>query len=365
MVKQISRGMKPATVFALSILLFAVFLILSLTLLDIKKTACLVNETDSKIPKGTEKEDVAEKTAKSILAREKIEAENVDAEKKLQNVDANETANPGCKERKLRQYKALDDGKVYYHPSIVHYAKLAKSMKSLEMRLNFREYMSVLSVYKFLKPERLVFHTYTGFSGNYWDKINSWKDVQVEVNVIPLVYKIGGKQAVYVEHQADYVKLTMIHRYGGTALDFDVIMINGTRWKHLQSRSECVLVEETGFVNGGLYSCTQNSSFIAKWLEGYHKDYRPTDWLHNASYKPLDLLINKHSNDCYNVHIDETVCLNPTYIDRKKWLKDNAVEWKNKTAAHYYIKTGIPNDGEGLLKEKFSLADLIKYVHTA
>ena len=362
--------MKQSTILTLSVLLFGVILVLSLLpLSDIKKTPCL-DEADFKITNWAER-DVAKKTDGSMLAMEKIKDENiinakknVDAVKILKNMDAIQAANPGCQERKLRKYKTLDEGKVYYHPSIVHYAKLTKS-GYLEMRLNFREYMSVLSVYKFLKPERLVFHTYTGFSGNYWDKIHSWKNVQVEVNIIPRFCKIGGKPTVYIEHQADYVKLNMIHRYGGTALDFDVIMINGIRWKHLQSRSECVLVEETGFVNGGLYSCIQNSSFIAKWLEGYHKDYRPTKWLHNASFKPLDLLINRHSNGCYNVHIDETVCLSPTYKDRKKWLKDDAVEWKNKTAAHYYIKIGIPNDGEGLLKEKFSLAELIQYVHTA
>ena len=60
---------------------------------------------------------MAKKTDGSMLAREKIKDENiinakknVDAVKILKNVDAIQVANPGCKERKLRKYKALDEG---------------------------------------------------------------------------------------------------------------------------------------------------------------------------------------------------------------------------------------------------------------
>ena len=338
--------MKQFSIFALSVLLFIVFLVLLL----IRRPAYLKKKAYTMDTIVNTKEDK-------------------DIERKSTTMDANKAKNPGCKEKKLSQYKALGAGKAlgkaYHHPSIVHYAKFMKSINYTETRLNFREYISVLSVYKFLKPVRLFFHTYTVLSGKYRDKIKSLKDVQVEVNVIPRVYKIGGKNTIYVQHQADYVKLKMVHRYGGTALDFDVIMINGTRWKHLQNRSECVLVKQTDTLNGGLYSCIQNSSFVSKWLEGYYKDYRPKFWLYNASSKPLYLLTDKQSKVCYNVHIDETVCLLPNWVASKEWLKDDGVQWENKTAAHYFIKTGIPNDGEGLLKEKFSLAELIKYVYSA
>ena len=269
--------------------------------------------------------------------------------------------NPGCKAKTLHAYKALDVGKVYQYPSIVHFAKLGNSV----MQLNFREYTSVLAVYKFLRPERIMFHTYTGLSGNYWDKINSWKDVQVEVNKIPRVNTIGGKNVVWVQHQADYVKLSMVYKYGGTALDFDVIIINGARLKYEQSLSECVLAEETDFINGGFYSCVQNASFMADWLESYEKDYRPRLWLHNISYRPLNLLTDKDRKVCYNVHLDDTICLFPSWSMNREWLKHDGVKWRTKTAAHYFVKNGIPHDGEGLLDENFSLAELIKYVHNA
>ena len=270
--------------------------------------------------------------------------------------------NPGCDTKDLNNYTAIHVGKVYHHPSIVHYAKLGSSV----MQLNFREYTSVLSVHKFIKPERIIFHTYAhGLSGQYWDKINSWKDVQVEVNKLPRFSRIGGKEVKWVQHEADYVKLTMIYIYGGIGLDFDVIVINGTRLKYEQQLSECVLAGEIRYINGGFYSCIVNSSFIAKWLESYDKDYRPGNWLHNVSYRPLHLLTDKDSDVCYNVHVDNTICVGPGWDRRRAWLKHHGVKWRTKTAAHYFVKYGIPNDGEGLLKKSFSLAKLIKYVHNA
>ncbi len=270
-------------------------------------------------------------------------------------------SNPGCKAKTLHAYKAVDSGKHYNHPSLVHYVKLGSGMQDF----SFREYTSVLSVYKFMQPKKIMFHTYTGFTGTYWDKIQEMKNVEIEVNRIDKIDTIGGKYVVWVQHVADYVKLSSVYKYGGTALDFDVIIINGTRLKHEQSLSECVLAEEHEFINGGFYSCIPNATFMADWLESYHKDYRPHLWLHNISYRPLNLLTEKDRKECYNVHLDDTLCLFPSWSTNKQWLEVGKVKWRTKTAAHYFVKNGIPNDGEGLLKEKFPLAELLQYVHNA
>ena len=270
--------------------------------------------------------------------------------------------NPGCLAKDLPKYKAVDTGRVYHHPPIAHYAKLSHSG---EVQLSFREYTSVLSIYKFLKPKRIMFHVYTSISGKYWDKVKQLKDVEVVVNRVTKVTQIGGKQASWIQHHADFVKLNSVYKHGGVALDFDVILINGTRLKREQSLSECVLAEEHEFINGGFYSCVPNATFMADWLKSYHTDYRPDKWLHNISYHPLNLLTEKSRKKCYNVHLDDTLCLFPSWSMNRDWLKRNGVTWRTKTAAHYFVKNGIPNDGEGLLKEEFSLAELIQYVHNA
>ena len=84
-------------------------------------------------------------------------------------VNRTEWVNPGCIEKKLNRYRPMDTGRVYHYLPIVHYAKLTWSSQSVS--LNFREYTSVLSVYKFLQPERIIFHINTDVVGKYWDKI--------------------------------------------------------------------------------------------------------------------------------------------------------------------------------------------------
>lgn len=274
------------------------------------------------------------------------------------NISSPRQLNPGCLERKLRKYRALDTGMVYHHPSIVHYAKL----NSGPVDINFREYTSVLSVRKFMKPERIIFHTYTDIVGKYWDMIRGWEDVRIELNKISPVHYIGGKYVPYVQHEADYVKLKAVYRHGGTALDFDAVIVNATRLRREQRLSECVLSEEGEYINGGFYSCIRESPFIEKWLESYDKDYRPDLWLHNVSFRPRDLLVDPHSKVCYNVHLDDTICIHPNWGKQREWL-GNRVEWRTKTVAHYFVKEGIHNDGEGLLKENHSLGKLLQYVH--
>ena len=273
--------------------------------------------------------------------------------------------NPGCKKRRLKDYRAVDTGKTYDHPSIVHYYKLSRSDGLTS--INFREYTSVLSVYKFLKPERIVFYVNSNtLGGYYWNIINTWADVVIQVRKVPQASTIGGKYVPWITHEADYVKLKTIYQSGGLALDFDVIIVNGTRLKREQNLSECVLSEEGEYINGGFYSCIRRSPYIAKWLNSYDTDYRPELWLHNVSFKPRDFLIEPDSsNVCYNVHLDDTICIHPNWGKQREWLKKNSVNWRTKTAAHYFVKNNIRNDGKGLLKEDHSLADLIRYVHKA
>ena len=269
---------------------------------------------------------------------------------------------PACKAkiRDLRQYHGFDTGRVYHHPPIAHYAQLTRDNKMVS--LSFRDYISVLSVYRFLRPERIIFHTYTDMTGKYWDMTRGWKNVQVQVSKTSPFDDIGGRRPGYIQHEADYVKLRALHELGGIGLDFDVIVVNGTQLRHEQNISECVLSREGNFVNAGFLSCIKNSSYLAKWLDSYNKDYRPWKWLHNASYKPTGIL--KNPNTCYNVYLDDTICVNPGFGKNMQWLQRNGVKWKYKTAAHYFLRSvAVPNDDERLLQADHSLAELIRYIY--
>ena len=86
--------------------------------------------------------------------------------------------------------------------------------------------------------------------------------------------------------------------------------------------------------------------FVDAWLYKYHTDYRH-DWTYNSGIVPTNMLVNSDSNGaCYNVYVDETISQDPNFNEVKRWLDGNLnVNWKNKTAAHYYYNC-LANSGQ-------------------
>ena len=148
--------------------------------------------------------------------------------------------NPGCISRNLRDYKPniTKTSVLYHHPNIVHYVLLSRTS---QYQLIFRDYMSILSFYKFLKPEKIILLTNADVVGTYWKSTQEWNDIVVEIHKIERVPKLAGVPVNAIEHEADYRKLRILQEYGGSIFDFDVIMINGTRWRKEQKISACIV----------------------------------------------------------------------------------------------------------------------------
>ena len=269
--------------------------------------------------------------------------------------------NPGCISRKFHTYKPIDTGVVYQHPPVVQYAKL--STTNSPVSLTFMDYMAMMSAYRLLQPERIMIHTYTNIQGKYWDLAQKWENTIVEMNKVERVRSFGRSSYVQITHQADYTKLQGLLKFGGIVSDFDVIIVNGSKLKHMQRISECVLSGEGNHINAGFSSCVKNSSFIRAWIDTYHKDYRP-DWLHNSAFKPKDIL-EKNTEVCYNVYLVLDIATKPTYAKAdKEWLAENGVEWEAKVAAHYFSKR-IRQFDESVLKQGHSFGKMLRFVTNA
>ena len=268
--------------------------------------------------------------------------------------------NPGCKRKILFYYRPQRAPTVYHHPPLVHYVRFGQSST---ISLSYMDYMAMMSAYKFAKPERIIIHSDSDIQGKYWDLAQKWTGTSVVVNKVARVRTLGGKSVSWIQHEADYMKLHQLYLHGGITSDFDVLIVNKTKLKEQQSVTECVLASEGNIVNNGFNSCVKNSPLIKRILDSYHNDYKPHLWLYNCAIVPTSLLQDKSSDFCYNVYLDETICLKPNYGNaRTFWLTRNGVDWQKKTAAHYYVKSGYPAD-ERLLKADHSLAELLRYIN--
>ncbi len=269
--------------------------------------------------------------------------------------------NPGCTSRQLDNYKSVDIGDVYRHPSVVQYVKLSRD--DSPVNLTFMDYMAMMSAYKFLQPERFIIHTYTDVRGEYWNLVQKWTKTSVKVNKVKRFNHIGNnRNEMVIEHQADFLKLCGLLEFGGLVSDFDVIVVNGTRLKHMQRISECVLSQEGNHLNIGFESCVRNSSFIQEWLNTYYKDYR-TGWLHNSAFKPTWIL-KENRWVCHNVYIVPDIATNPYHSQYEMWLKKDGVKWQDKVAAHYFNRK-MKNFDKTVLNGDHSFGEMLRFVEAS
>ena len=301
-----------------------------------------------------------------------VESKSDESESQIVQHDGPAGRNAGClaKERHITLFKPLPPYKSYDHSDIVHYVKLSYG-EGGAISFNFREYLAVLSAYKLYKPKRILVHTNGVLQGQYWDKLQQLDKsrTSIESNKVARPTQIGGRGVMWIQHSADYVKVTKVKEFGGVVSDMDVIIINGTRLRELQSMSECVLSHEgtANIINAGFFSCVKGSPFITKWVNLYDTDYRANLWVHNAAFAPSYALLDKSS--CYNVVSDGTVCQDPKWGNAQWWLTPGRVDWKSKIASHYWFNkiltyAHVPSD-ESVLTKNIGLAEMFNYVVNA
>ena len=242
----------------------------------------------------------------------------------------------------------------YSHQKIVHYVYVSDASP----HLTFRQYLSVLASHKFFRPERILLHSNVAPSGKYWDL--AVKTTGIEYNHVERVRRIGGKAPGWVQHEADYIKVSQVLLFGGVALDFDAVILNGTKLRDEQRRGECVLSGENSctYLNIGVFSCVKGSRYLHDWREGYHKDYRPYLWLYNScTNTPTDLV----KKGIYEVVIDPDISQYPSWsVSKKEWLgTGRKVDWRGKAASHYFCR-GAVQDGTEILDMDNSLGEMFR-----
>lgn len=259
-------------------------------------------------------------------------------------------------------------GCTYRHPNLVHYVKLTDlEHPNYTNALTFHEYVSIVSVHKFYSPDKIVIHCNDiNISGSYWERLARDVTTPIEVRHVDRVQSIGHlkRKPGFISHEADYIKLSTILREGGIFMDFDVVILNGTKLRLMQERSECVIGRDNPRctqVCAGFYSCVPNSIFIRKWLDSYENDYKPKIWVYNAGEIPSHLLCDCPS--CYDVFVDSHMS---NWKDGRasRWLKPGEVDWRSKAVSHYmnrgFMKPIKPP--EELLRMNTPFSDMFKHV---
>ena len=252
---------------------------------------------------------------------------------------------------------------IYKHPNVVKYVKFATNLSAEEITLSFRDYLSIHSVNRFYKPDKIIIYSnHDDITGKYWKLANNLS-TPIEVRHTGRITSIGKKHSKpgYISHEADYFKVLNGLKEGGVFSDFDVIILNGTRFREMQMKSELVLGRDNNpcdRVCAGFFSVVPGSKFMKKWLDGYENDYRTHHWWHNAGGVPAKIL--RDCPWCYDVTVDPHMS---NWDEVPNWGKK--LDWKKKAVAHYMRITQFMKpikEPKDLLNTSTPLADMFRFV---
>ena len=97
------------------------------------------------------------------------------------------------------------DGDDFVVPNVIHFMHFGKTLK-----FEFRNYLTVLGVHKFMKPDYIIFHGDGEISGRWWN--NTLADVPNLYCVwLQQPTEIHGRKMRYIQHAADITRLQTLY----------------------------------------------------------------------------------------------------------------------------------------------------------
>ncbi|XP_077869515.1 uncharacterized protein LOC144361204 [Saccoglossus kowalevskii] len=107
-------------------------------------------------------------------------------------------------------------------PNIAHFVWFGNN----SMLFDFNRYISILSVYKKMKPDVIMIHTDSTPAGKYWE------EARRVISTLKVVYRerprnVFGRNVTFANilHEADVARLEILLEYGGVYFDTDVIVV--------------------------------------------------------------------------------------------------------------------------------------------
>ena len=132
------------------------------------------------------------------------------------SIDVNNLVGCGDWTQKCKKECINDAGPI---PRIVHFLKLDGGVFTV------REWISVMSARKFIKPKRIVMYSAGKINDSCW-----WRRTLpfVEHHILPrevLIKKLNGVPLQYLAHQSDFVRNSLLYHVGGVYADTDMIIV--------------------------------------------------------------------------------------------------------------------------------------------
>ena len=214
-------------------------------------------------------------------------------------------------------------------PNKVHYVWYADK----DITFTFQQYLSVLSVHKFQKPEGIYFHTNKAPSGEYWEKTLKIPEFKVIHRERPKkIFDVEMKKAAFETSDSDISRVKILIEEGGIYLDTDVWVL-----KSLDPlrKYDCVMGEEIANpvrLGGSIVLANKNSAFLKLWMEHYLFDYRVGSWAYNSGTVPTKLY-KQYPNI---LHVVKGKLLHPSWVELDRLYGNKKYNWRDNYTLHLW-----------------------------
>ncbi|CAH1799558.1 unnamed protein product, partial [Owenia fusiformis] len=238
-------------------------------------------------------------------------------------------------------------------PNVVHYIWFG--VREFE----FFHAVAVYSAYKFLKPEKIVFHGDTIPTGPWWDFVKN-KTSHLKFHYTGKPTYVYRKKLEHLEHSADIMRLLILQDEGGIYMDTDVIVLKS--FDPLRRYDVTMGKESDDGLANGIILAKKGAPFLRLIFEAY-RTYSKKEWSRHSVGVPYDLSkIYPHL-----IHVEKTSLLRPSWMDAKILFQGH-YNWTENYAIHIWhrdykaIGGYFPHCPEDLYDLDTTLGEVMRYV---
>lgn len=225
-------------------------------------------------------------------------------------------------------YYSIETDAEFPVPNIAHYIWYNTDPAPLQ----FHHMLSVLSVHKIMKPEKIYFHTNIEPTGPYWEQIKTLPRFIINYREPPVeLFGDKIKPPMYYTSHSNVDRTKILSEYGGVYLDFDTFVL---RPLEDLRRYECTIgLEQPTKACGSIIICAPKALFLLMWLNSYIDDYRE-EWAYNTGQVPANLA----RRFPHLVHVETSRLNRPNFEELDQIWGPNTFDWRNNYALHIWYR---------------------------
>lgn len=243
--------------------------------------------------------------------------------------------------------------KEYIVPNIVHYIWFS-SKEHDEMK--FHHMLSILSAYKFIKPDTIYYHYDVLPRGKWWDYVSRNVPILVTIKTeIPL--DVFGVHLIQNAHKSDIKRFDIMRTTGGIYLDNDVLVFKS--FNPLRRYNFTMGQEVRGSIGNSVIIGARNTTFLNLWWDTY-KNFTNKEWAHHSCIIPARLWkMYPHL-----IHVEIKTILYPDWTSKGLYLLYDALyDWSKNYCVHmWYRQRPVEYDPENIKTLNTTFGEMARYI---